>query len=99
MRLRLTAGVGLRISAVLTLLALALMVWSLFQPTPLPVMVAMSVGQVFGTIAFGIFVWVVFKDLTRQRAERKSLERISLVDIEVPKRESHPADTPKEDAS
>lgn len=97
MRLRLTAGVGLRISAVLTLLALALMVWSLFQPTPLPVMVAMSVGQVFGTIAFGIFVWVVFKDLTRQRAERKSLERISLVDIEVPKRA--PVDKPKEDAS
>ena len=97
MRLRLTAGVGLRISAVLTLLALALRVWSLFQPTPLPVMVAMSVGQVFGTIAFGIFVWVVFKDLTRQRAERKSLERISLVDIEVPKRA--PVDKPKEDAS
>lgn len=95
MRLRLTAGVGLRISAVLTLLALALMVWSLFQPTPLPVMVAMSVGQALGTAAFGIFVWVVFKDLTRQRAERKSLERISLVDIEVPKREAKP----KEDAT
>lgn len=97
MRLRLTAGVGLRISAVLTLLALALMVWSLFQPTPLPVMVAMTVGQALGTTAFAIFVWVVFKDLTRQRAERKSLERISLVDIEVPKRE--PADKPNEDAS
>jgi hypothetical protein len=97
MRLRLTAGVGLRISAVLTLFALALMVWSLFQPTPLPVMVAMTVGQALGTTAFGIFVWVVFKDLTRQRAERKSLERISLVDIEVPKRA--PADKPKDDAS
>ena len=38
MRLRITAGLGLRISAVLTLLALALMCWSLLVPTPLPVM-------------------------------------------------------------
>ncbi len=96
MRLRLTASVGLHLSAVLTLIALALMVWSVVEPTPLPVMVAMTVGQALGTTAFGIFVWVVFADLTRQRAERKSLERISLVDIEVPKR--GPAGEPKEHA-
>lgn len=85
MRLRITAGVGLRISAVLTLLALALMCWSLLVPTPLPVMVAMSVGQGLGTLAFAIFGLVVFKDITRARAEKKSVERMSLVNIEVPK--------------
>ena len=76
----------LRAACMLTLVALALMVWSLLEPTPLPVMVAMSVGQGLGTIAFGIFGWVVFKDLTRARAERKSLDRISLVNIELPRK-------------
>lgn len=57
----------LRISAILTLLALALMVWSVLQPTPLPVMLAMSVGQVIGTAAFGLYGWVVFLDLRRIR--------------------------------
>lgn len=88
MRLRLTAGVGLRISAVLTLLALALMCWSLLAPTPLPVMVAMTVGQGLGTLAFAIYGLVVFKDITRARAEKRALERVSIVDIEVPKRKA-----------
>ncbi|MEZ4399558.1 MAG: hypothetical protein R3B06_06050 [Kofleriaceae bacterium] len=57
----------LRISAGLTLLALALMVWSLVTPTPLPVMLAMSVGQVIGTAAFAMYGWVVLVDLRRIR--------------------------------
>ena len=71
----------LRISAVLTLVALALMVWSVLDPTVWPVMIAMSVGQGIGTAAFGIYGWIVFKDLTRKRAERRSLERISVEKI------------------
>ncbi|HEY5923825.1 MAG TPA: hypothetical protein VIV11_19220 [Kofleriaceae bacterium] len=68
----------LRISAVLTLIALALMVWSVIVPTPLPVMLAMTVGQGIGTAAFAIFGWVVFKDLTRKRRERRdSLQNIA----------------------
>lgn len=86
MKIRITPQTGLRISAVLTLMALALMCWSLLVPTPLPVMVAMSVAQGLGTLAFAIYGFVVLKDITRaRREERRSLERISLVDIELPK--------------
>lgn len=58
------------IASILTLLAIALMVWSLLQPTPLPVMVAMSAGQVLGTAALGAYIYVVIKDLFRIRRER-----------------------------
>lgn len=86
MRLRITTGTGLRISAVLTLLALALMCWSLLVPTPLPVMLAMSAGQALGTLAFLIYGIAVVKDITRaRREEKRTLERVSLVDIELPK--------------
>ena len=61
----------LRVSAGLTLIALALMVWSVLVPTPLPVMLAMTVGQGLGTAAFGIYGWVVISDLRKQlRAKR-----------------------------
>jgi hypothetical protein len=36
-------------ACVLNLLAIALMIWSVLDPTPLPVMVVMSIGQVIGT--------------------------------------------------
>jgi membrane-bound ClpP family serine protease len=60
----------LRVAAVLTLLGLAMMVWSMIVPTPMPVMLAMSVGQLFGTLAFGMFGYVVLVDqLRKQRAK------------------------------
>ena len=62
----------LRISAVLTLIALALMVWSMLDPTPLPVMLAMSVAQGLGTLAFSLYGLAVYKDLRRIRRERKT---------------------------
>ena len=69
----------LRTAAMLTLVALALMVWSVLQPTPLPVMLAMTLGQGIGTTAFAIFGIIVLKDLTRvRRARRESLENIAL---------------------
>src|SRR5690606_24287636 len=60
-------GPLLRVSAALTLIALALMVWSMLQPTPLPVMLAMSVGQGLGTLAFALYGYVVLADLLRKR--------------------------------
>jgi hypothetical protein len=58
--------VALTISAVLTIIGLALMVWSILVPTPLPVMLAMSVGQVIGTTAFAIYLFIVIRDLRRE---------------------------------
>ena len=56
---------ALRISALLTLVGLAFMVWSMVEPTPLPVMLAMSVGQALGSLAFGIYLYVVVRALRR----------------------------------
>jgi hypothetical protein len=68
----------LRLSALLTILALVFMVWSLLQPTPLPVMLAMSVGQVIGTIAFGLYGYVILVDLRRERARKRRESKDSI---------------------
>ncbi len=57
----------LRVSAVLTIVALALMVWSMLAPTPLPIMLAMTVGQGLGTLALGLYLFVVVRDLRAKR--------------------------------
>jgi hypothetical protein len=57
---------ALRVSCVLTLVGLALMAWSMVQPTWMPVMLAMSVGQLVGTAAFAIFLVVIVRDLRRR---------------------------------
>jgi hypothetical protein len=63
----------LRTACVLALVALGLMVWSILQPTPMPVLVAMSVGQVLGTISFALFGGVVLADLRNAHLERPPL--------------------------
>jgi hypothetical protein len=57
----------LRISAVLTLLGLVLMAWAILDPRATPVMIAMSLGQGLGTLAFVIYLGVVLADLRRAR--------------------------------
>ena len=64
-------GTWLRAAAVLTLIALALMVWSLFDPRVVPIIVGMSLAQVLGTTAMAIYVVVVLRDLTRVRREKR----------------------------
>lgn len=61
----------LRIAALLTVLGLVFVVWSLVQPTPLPVMLAMSAGQLIGTAAFGLYAYVVITDFLRTRRARR----------------------------
>jgi len=69
-KFRLSAMTALRISAVLTLVGLAFMAWSMLQPTPMPVMLAMSVGQGFGCTAFALYLYVVVRDIRRARREQ-----------------------------
>jgi hypothetical protein len=54
-------------SAVLTLLALALMCWSIIVPHPFQVVVAMTVGQALGTLAFVMFGAVILLDLKKAK--------------------------------
>ncbi len=63
----------LRAAAVLALLALALMMWSTFDPVPSAVLVGLSVGQVLGTLSFAAYLTVVLWDLRRRR-------RVALLD-------------------
>ncbi|MEZ4364178.1 MAG: hypothetical protein R3B48_28650 [Kofleriaceae bacterium] len=75
------AQLVLRWAAALTMIGLALMLWAIFQPTALPVVISMSLGQAVGTSAFALFGWVVLSDLLAQRRElrlRRAQERAAL---------------------
>jgi integral membrane sensor domain MASE1 len=54
-------------AAVLAIIGLALMVWSVVDPRPLPVIMAMSVGQMFGVSSLALFGLVVFFDLRKAK--------------------------------
>lgn len=56
----------LNVACVLTLIALALMVWSMLVPQVWPIIIAMSVAQGFGTLAFAMYGYVVFRDVRRR---------------------------------
>ena len=72
---------GLLVAAcVLTLVALALMCWSLFVPTVWPIMVAMSVAQGFGTLAFGIYGYVVFRDMRRRMISKPKSDFLGMTE-------------------
>jgi hypothetical protein len=54
-------------ASIVGLIALGLMVWSVLDPRPLPVMVAMSIGQLLGTASLGLYGVAVVLDLRRAR--------------------------------
>jgi hypothetical protein len=60
-----------QVSALLTLVGLAMMAWSMIEPTPLPVILAMSVGQAFGTLAFALYGIAIWRDVRRSRRARR----------------------------
>jgi hypothetical protein len=53
----------MRVSCWMTLLGLLMFVWSVLDPDPVPVMIAMSIGQAIGTGAFVLYLAVIVADL------------------------------------
>jgi hypothetical protein len=51
----------------LALIALVLIALSVLVPTPLPVIVAMSAGQLIGTASLALYVFAIVADLRRAR--------------------------------
>jgi hypothetical protein len=67
----------LAVACLCTLGALGLMTWQLFEPGPVQVLVALSLGQVLGTGSLLALGFVVFRDLrTARKAARQAVERI-----------------------
>jgi hypothetical protein len=65
----------LRLSCWMTLVGLALYVWSALDPRPVPLMVAMSVGQAIGSAAFAIYVMVIGLEFIRRERRPKGGKR------------------------
>jgi peptidoglycan/LPS O-acetylase OafA/YrhL len=63
-----------RWACALALTALGLMAWGVLDPRPIPVVLAMSVGQVIGTASLGLYLIAVVADLRRSRALARALE-------------------------
>lgn len=57
-------------SCVLGLVAMAMMCWSVLDPTPVPVLVAMSAGQAVGTLSLLCYIAAVIIEVRRERARR-----------------------------
>lgn len=56
-------------AALLALLGLALMTWSLLDRRPLPVVVWMTVGQIVGTLSLGLYLVAIALDLRGRRGD------------------------------
>jgi peptidoglycan/LPS O-acetylase OafA/YrhL len=66
-------------ACVCALAALALMSWQLFDPTVVPVIVAMSAGQVLGTASFGLYLFVVVADFRARLRPEGDSKNVNLV--------------------
>ena len=73
---RRTRGI-LVVAAIMTLIGLALMVWSMAVPTPMPVILAMSVGQGVGILAFALFAGTVLVDQLHAQRERAAHDALA----------------------
>jgi hypothetical protein len=76
------------ISSILTIVALGFMVWSMLVPTPMPVMLAMSVGQGLGIMAFGLYGLAIYLDLRRGRREARESMRLPKISDSKPEAKS-----------
>lgn len=62
-----------RIAGVFTLVALAMMAFSVLVPKPLPIVLAMSLGQVVGLTGFGFYFLAVLLDIARRPRGSRSV--------------------------
>jgi hypothetical protein len=65
----------LRVACVMALVGLAFMVWSVLQPTWMPVMLGLTLGQLIGTLSFASYLVVLIADLGIRRRLREHEER------------------------
>jgi hypothetical protein len=65
--MKMTTSALLTAACLSALAALAMMAWSLFDPSPIPVIASMSLGQLIGTASFAAYLIVVARDLRRGR--------------------------------
>jgi hypothetical protein len=56
---------ALNLACVLGLVALALIVWSVLVPRPVPVFLAMTLAQGIGTLSFLLFLATMLRDFRR----------------------------------
>ena len=68
---------ALRWAAIAGLLSLVLMAWGIVVPSPLSLVVAMSVGQLLGTLSFAVYWLVVINDLRHSRVFSEIRTRLS----------------------
>lgn len=68
---------ALRWAAIAGLLSLVLMGWGIVVPSPLSLVVAMSVGQALGTLSFAVYWLVVINDLRHSRVFSNIRTRLS----------------------
>jgi hypothetical protein len=61
-----------RFACILTLIALAMMSYSIVSPRPLPVILAMSVGHAIGVAAFVCYLLAVVLDTARSDQTAKA---------------------------
>jgi hypothetical protein len=59
-----------KVAAALALLGLALVTWSVVSPRPVPVLLAMTLGQLVGGTSLLLFAIAVLADLQVDRALR-----------------------------
>jgi hypothetical protein len=65
-----------RVACVLALIGLAMMVYSILSPRPLPVILAMSVGQMFGIAAVVCYLLAILVDVARSPSGGSSPQSI-----------------------
>jgi hypothetical protein len=78
----------LDIACIVALVALVLIAWSMFDPAPVPVILAMSIAQVLGTMSFAAFLLVVVRDLRRAQVNETNAAKVS---SEQGSQAAHPA--------